>query len=361
MADAAGQVRGCHMVGSVPLPDTETALRQCTEGQPGRLKRIPDGETGFRGLFTYWQGACFQASPDLAVKFEQNAPVPCGEFTPAQVEAGVQKLRAAGPMETKYDEVAIDSYATFRKLKEEGVIGKATRFQVSMATPPNVLGPFVEGPFQAKVEPLYQEALYKSMQRIQEHIPHDQLAIQIDLALDTAYWEAFPWFKPWFGDGDIEKVKDYIIAYLVRMIGQVHEDVELGIHNCYGDMAHRHYFEPTSLGPIVERTLRLLEASPHKINFMHAPVAISALDNLDTYFEPLRKLVPALKQHGTELYLGVVHFGNRAATEKMIKAAQKVLGDFPFGIATECGWGRTPPEQIAEIMKMTTEFCVPSA
>ena len=37
-------VLGCHLVGSVPLPDAETVFRECLAALPGRLKRIPDGE-----------------------------------------------------------------------------------------------------------------------------------------------------------------------------------------------------------------------------------------------------------------------------------------------------------------------------
>ena len=180
-----------------------------------------------------WQSLLFQASPDLCTKFEYNRPVASGEFTEEQIEAGVQKLKNAGPLETGYDKVAIESYATFKRLKEEDVVPSATRFQVSIATPPNTLTPFVQRPFQAKVEPLYQDALYRNMRTLQDSIPHKELAIQIDLAVDTAFWEA-NMFVPWFGDGDQEKVKGYIVDYILRMIGQVEQDVEVGLHNCYG-------------------------------------------------------------------------------------------------------------------------------
>ena len=35
---------GVHMVGSVPLANTEAVLRECTKAQPQRLKRVTDGE-----------------------------------------------------------------------------------------------------------------------------------------------------------------------------------------------------------------------------------------------------------------------------------------------------------------------------
>ncbi|KAK0842731.1 hypothetical protein LTR87_016794 [Friedmanniomyces endolithicus] len=353
------RVRGVHMVGSVPLPDTETVLRQCLASQPDRLKRIPDGETGFRGMFTTWQMLLFQASPDLCTKFVHNAPVESGEFTDEQVDAGIKTLKEAGPLETGYDTHAIESYATFKKLKEEGVIPSAVRFQVSLATPPNVLTPFVQFPFQHKVEPLYQDALYRSMRKLQDSIPHKELAIQIDMAVDTAFAEGFL-FKPWFGEGNIEKIKEYIVDYTVRMIGQVEKDVEVGLHNCYaGDMEHRHWLEPTSLAIIAERGLAIFAKSPHPINFFHCPVPKSALENLEAYLEPLKKLIPDFEKHGTDLYLGVVHYGDRAATEKMIEVAKRVLGGFPFGVATECGMGRTPAGELEGLLKMSAEVSEP--
>jgi len=117
--------------------------------------------------------------------------------------------------------------------------------------------------------------------------------------------------------------------------------------------------EPTSLAVIVERALRVIDQSPHPINFFHAPVPKSALDKLDEYLAPLKELFPKLKEQDTDLYLGVVHYDDIAATRKMIAAACQVLGDFPFGVATECGWGRTPPEQIDNIMKISAEVSKP--
>ena len=102
-----------------------------------------------------------------------------------------------------------------------------------------------------------------------------------------------------------------------------------------------------------------MERSPHPINFFHCPVPKSALNKLDEYLAPLKDLLPKLKEHGTELYLGVVHFDDVAATKQMIEAAGRVLGGFEFGVSTECGWGRTPPEQIQNIMKISTEVSEP--
>lgn len=372
------QVVGCHMVGSVPLPDTETVLRTCTAAQPNRLKRIPDGETGFRNFFTFWQAETFKASPELITKFTaNNLPIPPSEFSQEQVDEHVDKLKSAGPLETNYDNVAIQSYQVFERLKDEGVVPLNTRFQVSIATAPNTLTPFVQFPFQAKVEPLYQDALDRAIRNIQEHIPHDQLAIELDLAVETAFWEGHSIFQPWYGNGDMGEVKKHIVENVVHTMNLVDKDVEVGLHNCYGklhttrgrrawrltsipgDMEHRHFMEPTSLAAITERGLQLFQHASRPINFFHVPVPKSALDKLETYFEPLKELIPKFKEHNTDLYLGVVHYDDRAATDKMLEAAKKVI-DYPFGVATECGWGRTPSDQINDIMKTATEISEPA-
>lgn len=107
-------------------------------------------------------------------------------------------------------------------------------------------------------------------------------------------------------------------------------------------MNHTHWHEPTSLAAVVDRGIRVMEASPHKINWFHCPVPKSALERpdvgLDSYLAPLKNFVPYLEKSGTELYLGVVHENKPEVTKQMIEAASKVVP--AFGIATECGGGR---------------------
>lgn len=234
-------VHGVHLVGSVPLPDAESVFRQCLAAvPPSRLKRIPDGETGDRQLFTTFQAGAFDAYPAMKVEFIHNAPVNNKDFTPEQVDEGIEVLRNAN-IETGYDTNAITNYDVFRRLRDEGVVPKGVKFQVSVPTVANVIVPFVQRAFLRRVEPIYEQALFKAVRHIQDAIPHEDLAFQLDIALDTAFWEAtnpetvkendgLQWFQPWF-EGD---VKDYCTKYIVRFCDQVDQDVEVGMHNCYG-------------------------------------------------------------------------------------------------------------------------------
>lgn len=218
----------------------------------------------------------------------------------------------------------------------------------------SVIGPFVEKAFQPKAYPIYEAALFRALGRLQDEIPHGDLSIQLDLAVDTAYWEG-QYLTPWF---DPKAAKDHVMEYLLRMIDQIDQDVELGIHNCYGDMEHKHWFEPTSLKAVAERGKLLLDRSPHSIKYFHTPVPVSTMDNLEIFLEPLRELVPRFEKHETELYLGVVQYDDLEGTRRRIEAAGKVVPN--FGLASECGWGRTPVEQMESIMSISRDLSEPT-
>src|SRR5258705_10739780 len=68
----------------------------------------------------------------------------------------------------------------------------------------------------------------------------------------------------------------------------------------------------------------------------------------EAYFAPLRDLH---LQPGTELYLGLVHFSDgEAGTRRRIEAAQQAGTE--FGVATEGGFGRRPPETVADLLRI---------
>ncbi|KAI5465126.1 hypothetical protein BGZ63DRAFT_350836 [Mariannaea sp. PMI_226] len=333
-------VLGCHLVGSIPLNDAEAALRRCGEGLRGLLRSIPDGETGQRNYFVKFQALNFPEVLRSGFLDETRAPK---SFTDAQARQELERL----VVDTGYDEAALKSYVIFKELQSEGVIEKDIKFQVCLPSIANVVGLLVKKDFRHIVAPIYEQALFKSLKRIQELIPHENLAIQIDLGMDLAYWEDKV-FEPWFSD------KGYVVEYIVRMIAQVNPEVDLGIHYCYGDIERKHWAEPTSLGPIVnlhqelkEQIIR--EKIPRSIQWIHCPVPLSAMDNLDNFFKPLSNLRDHLALDKTTLYLGLVHPYDLKGTQERVMAAEKVVDE--FGIATECGWGRISSQnEIESIM-----------
>lgn len=122
---------------------------------------------------------------------------------------------------------------------------------------------------------------------------------------------------------------------------------------------HTHFKEPEDLSVVAEVGMTIFERTTHPIKFYQCPVPPSAMDKLDQYYEPLKKLLPKLKEHDTELYLGVVREDDLEGTKARIETAKKVFPDIDFGVATECGLGRVSPEQAESVMKISSEVTEP--
>jgi hypothetical protein len=219
--------QGCHLVGSILPPDTETVFRECIESLPSRLKRIPDGETGNRSYFTAFQFAVFSSLPLCMAPFAMNKAAEAKDIPPAEVEENMAKLQRLS-IETGYETAAIESYAIFNRLKNEDIIPRGMRFQVCLPTGASVVIALHHQYREAGFE-VYEAALFRAMRRLQDAIPAEELSIQIDLAVDTAFWEAV------YEEPRFEDIKEGTLRYIVRMIEQGDGGVELGLHNCYGE------------------------------------------------------------------------------------------------------------------------------
>ncbi|PSN75455.1 hypothetical protein BS50DRAFT_40465 [Corynespora cassiicola Philippines] len=333
---------GVHLVGSINLPTTTAVLTTLPTLLPNRLHRLPDGETGSRDHFTAWQRATFSAAPEALLTFSPStfSFEPPRPLDPAQIDSAVQKLSSLAP---QYDTHALTSYATFSALKTAGKIPRDVRFQVSLPGIVNVTT-LLHPAFQPLLEPRYESALLDNLSAIQAQVPHSELAVQIDLAVEIALLEgAGPWspyFSPIF-DGVVERV--------VRFASRVAPGVELGLHLCYGDMGHRHFVEPRDTGLMVELANAVYAGlGGREVRWVHVPVPKGWKD--EAYFEPLKGLAWEVP----ELYLGCVHEQDREGTWERVRVARRVLGR-RFGVATECGMGRTPREEFEGIMEILRE------
>jgi hypothetical protein len=83
----------------------------------------------------------------------------------------------------------------------------------------------------------------------------------------------------------------------------------------------------------------ILAGLERPLQWLHLPVPVDRTD--DGYFQPLAGL-PVDGE--TEVYLGLVHFRDGVeGTRARIGTALRHLPE--FGVATECGLGRRPPER----------------
>ncbi len=329
------QVQGAHLVGSVNFDDAESTIRTAAEHLGDRLKRIPDGEVGERFHWIVFQADRLGAAEGIERVGDTPIPLRMLDMRPVRLTEGVRAEDLELPP-LGYAEAARASWKVFSRLKDEGVVPAGTRFQVSLPTPLGVVGSFVFGPDRPAFEPVYEAALAAELQEILDAIPHGQLAIQWDAALEFAMLEGLTAYTgdryEWFDDvwaGTSER--------LARQIDRVPADVEVGVHLCYGDVAEKHFVEPRDTGNLVRFANLVVEAADRPLGWLHLPVPIERDD--DEYFAPLGDL--ALPEE-TELYLGLVHREDGAAgAERRIGAARRHAGR-GFGVATECGFGRAP-------------------
>ncbi|MCA0378711.1 MAG: hypothetical protein LCH36_04615 [Actinobacteria bacterium] len=330
----AAQAIGAHLVGSVNFDEAEATIRIAAEQLGEHLKRIPDGEVGERWHWIAFQPDRLAQSEGIGRVGDQPVVVRGVDFRPVRLEDGVQAadldLRPLG-----YAEAALESWQVFSRLKQEGVVPAATRFQVSLPTPLGVVGSFVREEDRPSFEPVYEAALARELQQILDAIPHEELAIQWDAALEFAHLEGAGYgspSKPWFEDvwaGTSER--------LARQVDRVPDSVEVGVHLCYGDVAEKHFAEPTDTAVLTRFANLLAERAERQLTWVHLPVPIERDD--EAFFAPLAQLAISPE---TELYLGLVHREDGAEGAERRLAAARAHVTRPFGVATECGFGRAP-------------------
>lgn len=330
---AAPTPRGAHLVGSINLDDAESVFRTAAEHLGPLLRRIPDGEVGERFHWIVFQADRVGAAAGIERVGDQPYIQRGIDFRPVRVADGARAEDIQLPS-LGYADAALESWAIFSKLQDEGVIAAATRFQVSLPTPIGFVAALVAAEDRAAFEPVYEAALAAELERIVDAIPHDRLAIQWDAALEFAILEADRTDAPspaWFTDEWAATSER-----LARQLDRVPAGVEAGVHLCYGDVAEKHFVEPTDTANLVRFANLVREATARPITWLHLPVPIERDDT--AYFAPLSELNLAEE---TELYLGLVHRqdGAEGAARRIDAARAHVLD---FGVATECGFGRAP-------------------
>ncbi|PYN61520.1 MAG: hypothetical protein DMD90_22950 [Candidatus Rokuibacteriota bacterium] len=336
-------IQGVHLVGSVPLASAEVVFRTVAGEIGDRLRRIPDGETGPRSDWIVWQLPVFTSQPQLEV-------VPPGpdSWRPLPRVRVAEGARADSVIfeALGYADAAIASYRVFARLKRDGHIPVACRFQVSLPTPIAPVTAFVVPDYQGVLERAYEERLLRELRLILQEVPHDQLAVQWDTNFEFAMLEGL--FPVWFED-----VKGGILERLLRLSRRVPPDVELGYHLCYGDVRHRHFKEPADTRKLVDVANVLAGSLGRPLNWIHLPVPRNRDD--EAYYAPLGEL--RLRAE-TELYLGLVHHTDGVeGTRRRIDVASRFASG--FGIATECGWGRRAPATIPELLRIHRELSTP--
>ena len=331
-----------HLVGSVAMPDSESVFRALSSELAPWLRRIPDGETGERHRWIYWQREMLLSH--LNMELDPDAtPLALYQWDGELIrETELVRFKpdvdpSSVVFETGYAPAAIASYDVFRQLRDDGVIPAGVRFQVCLPTPMASGYMYISPASIEDYLPVYEKALLTALSSILDAISHHDLSIQWDICQEVLIFEDYFPYRP-------DDYKLQIFDQMTRLGAQVPADVELGYHLCYGTPRDEHLVMPKDTAILVEVANGLASKLQRQLDFLHMPVPRDRVD--DAYYAPLAKLKLPPE---TELYLGLIHHQDHSGDKQRIATAQKVVPS--FGIASECGWGRTDPERVPGLIE----------
>ncbi|MFS0894236.1 hypothetical protein [Microbacterium sp. 179-I 3D3 NHS] len=337
------QPQGALLVGSVNFDDAETTMRTAAALLGDHLRRLPDGEVGKRFHWIMFQPDVIGQAAGIERVGDEPIPFPAGiDARGLRIAEGADAAAIELPP-LGYAAAALESYETFVRLREEGAVPAGIRFQVSLPTPLAVISSFFGGDDRAAIEPVYTAAMLRELDEIVAAIPHDDLAVQWDVASEMGIIERAAGYgavmEAWWPGDPFEG----LVSRLAALVDAVPADVEVGVHLCYGDAGEKHFIEPTDAANLVRYANAVIAASDRRITWLHLPVPLERDD--DAYFAPLSALTPV-----DELYLGLVHRedGVEGAARRIAVAARFAP---VFGVATECGIGRAPAGSTDGILR----------
>ena len=339
--------RNIHLVGSVPLANAREVFTTVAAALGPRLLRIPDGETGERSDWIAHLETVFADNPALEKSdevFRLHATAPAHTRYRFKPGTAAKDLSFGNLF---YADNAIRSYRDFAELKQQGKIPAHCRFQVDLVPAHSVVWLFLQDHLHRAVDPIYNEAVRREIDKLARAIPHDQLAIQFDVA--SAVFARLQRNEPGAYGRDKREMIETFGTILIGLAEHVPAGVELLFHFCYGDSNHRHVVEPVDMGDMVALANHLSRGLARSIQLIHMPVPRDRAD--DAYFEPLSRLALGPE---TELCLGLVHYTDGiAGTRRRLAAAEKYVKN--FSIATECGFGRRPAATIPTLLRIHAE------
>ena len=332
-----------HLIGSIPLDSSEQVFRRLADELGPYLRCLPDGETGERARWVFFQRQMLLDHPAMEIdptvppyKFVQwdgklVREIEQVRFKPSNDPQGVA-------FETGYDKAALASWAVFQRLRATGAIPATMRFQVSLPTPQASGYLYVSGPARQTYFGVYERALKAALANIVAAIPANDLAIQWDVCQEVLAFEGY------FADRPAD-FKRQTFDMLGRLGDSVPAGVEMGYHLCYGSPRDEHLVQPKDAGVLVEMMEGIAAATRRRIDFFHIPVPRDRTD--DAFYAPLAAWK---RPAGTRLYLGLLHHDDDAGDRARVAVAKRHVAD-EFGLSAECGWGRTEPGRLPGLLK----------
>jgi len=348
------------LVGSLPFETSEDAFRACGEALGGHAGWLPDGEVGPR---TNWVGMLpmlvLGDHPDLEETLfppgrTLEQPDRDADIGPIEDIPGIWNFRVKPGHDLRFDDLkygsfATESYAVFRRLRDEGVIEPGVRFQVSLPAPHSAIDGFFEDAQQwPQVYAAYREGMRREIATMLDVIPADDLVIQWDAAwefVDMAMGE-----KNFFAFWPKLTVEEKFQRHAEQLDGLgdgIPDETLLGIHWCYGTWGGWPMAAMPDLGLCVRMSNEAKRRIGRRLDYVHMPVA---REPTDAFFAPLGDLDIG----DTKVFLGMVHHTDGIDEFRHRRdLARAHLRD--FGIGSVCGYGRVEPGLLPQILQIHSD------
>jgi hypothetical protein len=331
------------LVGSLPADSTEAALRTGAELFGDMVFALPDGETGPRATWVGFESMhLIGPHPDVETTAVAESPtgIPRHMYETAKFKLRDRVTELRWDSWPRIDE-ALESYAQFEALREEGVIPERLRFQVCLPFPSSVLNGFKES-FASDypvADRAYEDLVLRELERLTGAIPPGELAIQWDVCLEVLDLEGV---VAWMTDDAWER----FTGPVERLTPQVPEEVLVGYHLCYGTFPEWPMFEARDTSLTVRMANYAVEHSGRPIDWVHIAGPRYLRSEDESFFRPLSDLDVG----HTRVFLGIVlPVDGVAGAKRRHATASKFLDD--FGVAMYCGFGRQPGEDGMETMR----------
>jgi hypothetical protein len=245
-----------------------------------------------------------------------------------------------------YGRVAVDSYATFRRLRADGVIPSDVRFQVSLPSPHSAIDPFFDDPDQwPEAHSAYLDGIAREIAKILATAPPTDLVFQWDCAneiVDLGMGGANA--MKWWPKLAVEEKFERHASQLDTLGDQIPDGALLGFHWCYGTWGGWPAVAMDDLDVCVRLSNEAVRRTSRHVDYVHMPVLQQPASS---FFAPLGDLDVG----DTRIFLGVVHHGDRIEDFRRRRdLARAYLPE--FGIAGVCGYGREDPDRVRDILDL---------
>jgi hypothetical protein len=333
------------LVGSIPLDTVDEVFEQWGTALGSHLSCMPDGEVGDRIWWhNYLAYRFFHGHPALETiqrpapidGVEQWKPKDLHDMWLFKVKPGITSLRFD---QLGYGDAALASYEKFSKLRAAGEIPADVRFQVCLPLTGSGLDTFFhDRQDNAILRPAYEDGILREIQKITDHIPGADLAIQWDACVEVLDLEnRLPWTE-------MEGKWERNTSPMARLSPHIPDDVALIYHWCYGTLGEWPMTRPEDLGLCVRLSNEAVSISGRRVDAVHMPVPRHPEDS---YFAPLGDLDIG----DTTVYLGMIHDSDGVeGFRRRYQQAKRYRSN--FGVSSVCGYGRYTADEMPPVLQV---------